>query len=148
DVSIGSQGYRTVLPDNRIVTGDETLGNFHGLFEYTPLGDGLYVGHAAYDGGGVQVWDDVRGVLLQVELSDTVFVVANREGEAVALAYQTPKGVAFVQTTMAELRALSPVVTPPKPPKPPDPPKPPPPVPPLPPVPPVPPVPPQPPVPP
>jgi hypothetical protein len=146
DGSVGSQGFRYVRPDNVIVSGDATYRPFNGLCEYTTLPSGLSIGQAAYDGGGIQVWDGV--VLRQLELGDCRFVRANESGDTVALAFTRPDGVVRILTTVAELRALPPVVVPPKPPKPPDPPKPPPPVPPLPPVPPQPPLPPVPPVPP
>ncbi len=139
DGSVGSQGYRYVTPQNVIVSGDATYGPFHGLFEYTQLADDLWIGQAAYDGGGVQVLERVGGakpgdetwVLHQLELGDCRFIRANRDadpGEAVALAFTRPGGVVLVSTTMAELRALPPVVTPEPPdpgPEPPDPPEPP-----------------------
>lgn len=118
DGSVGSQGYRYVNAANQIVSGDATYGPFHGLFEYTALSDDLWIGQAAYDGGGVQVWDGA--VLRQLELGDCRFVRATREGETVALAFTRPEGVVLITTTMAELRALPPVVTP-EPPTPPDP---------------------------
>lgn len=114
DGSVGSQGYRYVTPQNQIVSGDATYGPFHGLFEYTDLG-GLWIGQAAYDGGGVQVWDGTT--LRQLEPGYCVFVRANRDGEMVALAFFDAElnGVVLEQTTMTALRALPPVVVPPKP---------------------------------
>lgn len=128
---VGSQGYRYVNEANIIVSGDATyridLGAGRFLFEYTALAE-LLIGQAAYDGGGVQVWDGVR--LLQLETGDCRFIRANRDGDIVALAFTRPEGVVLIRTTMAELRALPPVVLPvppdptPIPPVPPDPPQP------------------------
>lgn len=112
---VGSQGYRYVDSQNQLVSGDATYGPFHGLFEYTDLGDGLWIGQAAYDGGGVQVWDDTHAnqlpILRQLETGNCRFIRANRAGEVVALAFTRPEGVVLIATTMAELRALPPVVT-------------------------------------
>lgn len=121
-------GYRYVTSGNAIVTGNATYGPFHGLFEYTYLGDNVWIGHAAYDGGGVQVLvrslDGGREVwrLLQLELGDCVWVVAERDGDIVALAFtRAREGVVLLSTTMAELRALPLAVPPPPPPPPPKP---------------------------
>lgn len=104
---VGSQGYRYVTDQNVIISGDATYGPWYGLFEYTDLGDGLWIGQAAYDGGGVQVWDGTT--LRQLEPGDCRFVRANRAGDVVALAFTRPEGVVLIQTTMAKLRALPPV---------------------------------------
>jgi hypothetical protein len=110
---LGSQGYRYVTDANVIVSGDATyridLGSGRSLFEYTDVG-GLLIGQAAYDGGGVQVWDGT--VLRQLETGDCRFIRANRDGDTVALAFTRPEGVVLMQTTVAELRTLPPVVTP------------------------------------
>jgi len=103
----------------RIYTGDETYGPFHGLFEYSEAGDGVYVGQAAYDGGGVQVWDGTA--LRQLELGDCRFIRVQWDGEAVAIAFTTPDAAVIWQTTRAELRALPPVETPEPEPQPPEP---------------------------
>lgn len=112
DGSVGSQGYRYVeddgTPQGRLVSGDATLGPFHGLFEYTQLAPDVWVGHAAYDGGGLQVWDGTT--LRQGELGDVRFVNAHASGELVSLAYSKPEGVVLAKTTLTELRALPPVV--------------------------------------
>lgn len=109
--SVGSQGYRYVeedgTPQGRIVSGDDSYGPFHGLFEYTDVG-GLWIGQAAYDGGGAQVWDGTT--LRQLELGDRRFIRANRAGDVVALAMSSPEGVVLLRTTLSELRALPPVV--------------------------------------
>lgn len=128
DGSAGSQGFRYVTPQNVIVSGDATyhidLGHGQALSEYTDVG-GLLIGQGAYDGGGVQVWDGTT--LRQLKPGYCVFVRANRAGETVTIAFFDGElnGVVRLVTTMAELRALPPVVTPPEPPKHPDPPVPP-----------------------
>lgn len=119
---IGSQGYRYVDEGNQIVSGDATYGPFHGLFEYTYLGGDVWIGQAAYDGGGVQVLERTTHIvdvdkpefciLRQLELGDCRFIRANRDGDTVALAFTKPDGVVLIRTTMAELRALPLVVAP------------------------------------
>jgi hypothetical protein len=133
-----------VTPDNVLVTGDATYGPWNGLSEYTDLGDGLWIGQA-HDFLAALVWDG--STLRVLETGACTFIRANRAGEAVTIALSKPEGVVLLSTTMAELRALPPVVTPPVPPvEPPVPPVPPdPPVPPKPPEPPIPPIPPTPP---
>lgn len=105
--SVGSQGYRYVTPENTLISGDATYGPFHGLFEYTYLEDGLWIGQGAEDGSGIRVWD---GTLRQLETGTCRFLRANRVGDVVALAFTRPDGVVLIRTTMAELRALPPVV--------------------------------------
>lgn len=105
--SVGSQGYRYVNAQNQIISGDATYGPFHGLFEYTYLEDGLWIGQGATDGSGVRAWDGVT--LRQLELGNCRFIRANRVNDRVALAFSRPEGVVLIQTTMAELRALPPV---------------------------------------
>jgi hypothetical protein len=142
DGSIGSQGWRYCAQDGsgtgRLITGDQTYGptspiavqyGVQGLFEYSPAGPDLWVGQAAYDGGGVQVWDGTT--LRQLERGDCRFVRVQWAGEQVAITFTTPPQTVLIQTTLAELRALPPVEAPeppeptPEPPEPPDPPVPP-----------------------
>lgn len=130
DGSVGSQGYRYVNDANQIVSGDATYGPFHGLFEYTQLAPDLWIGQAAYDGGGVQVLQREPSAvasifdtwtLRQLELGDGRFVRANFVGERVAIAWMQSVGSVIVWTTLRELRALSPVTVAPPPPPPPPP---------------------------
>lgn len=116
----GSQGYRFVRPDNTIATGDETYGPFHGLSEWTDLGDGLYVGQASDDYAAV-LYDARRDVRLLLETGYRRFIVANREAETVTICMADPSGCILLQTTMSELRArpvFAPVATPAPPPAP------------------------------
>ena len=119
DGAVGSQGYRYVTPANQVISGDATYGPFHGLFEYTALDTpGLWVGQGATDGSGCQLWDatdPAAPVLRQVELGDCRFLRARQAGDQVALAFMAADGVVLLWTTVAELRALPPVVAPPAP---------------------------------
>jgi len=127
DGSVGSQGYRYVendgTPAGRLISGDATYGPFHNLSQYTQLAPDLWIGQGM--DGGVQTWDGTVNRLL--EDGACTFIRANRDGEAVAIAFVKPDGAVIIQTTMAELRALPPVeapeppVEPPVPPEPPDP---------------------------
>src|SRR6185436_13253293 len=113
---VWADGYRYVTPENVIVSCNSTIGPFHGLFEYTQLAADCWIGHAAYDGGGLQVLTcDEMGVftLRQGPLGDCRFVNANRDGDVVAIAFSNEQGVVLIMTTMVELRALPPVVPPP-----------------------------------
>lgn len=122
DGSVGSQGYRYVAQDGSpagaLISGDATyrldLGSGRALFEWSAAGE-LLIGQAAYDGGGVQVWDG--STLRQLELGATTFVRVQWAGEQVAVSFMTPAGAVIIQTTLAELRALPPVVPPGKPPE-------------------------------
>jgi hypothetical protein len=79
-VEHGSQGFRYVTPDNRLVTGDQTYGHpTLKLWEYTDL-DGILIGQGE---GGCHVYID--GVLRQLEAGDTRFIRANRSGDRFAI---------------------------------------------------------------
>lgn len=118
---VNSQGYRRNA-DGSISDGRLTYGPFHGLSEYSDLGDGLYIGQGDPDHGtptGVILWDGKNNRLLQA--GHSTFLRVDRAGEAVAITFSTPSGCVFLQTTMAELRSL-PVVSAKPPEKKPDPP--------------------------
>lgn len=109
--NVTSQGYRRNA-DGSIVGGDATYGPFHGLSEYSDLGDGLFIGQGDPQHGtptGVILWDGTHNRLLQAGLA--TFIRVDRDGDAVAITFSTPSGAVFLQTTMAELRALPVVPT-------------------------------------
>ena len=121
DCSIGSQGWRYVTPDNVLVTGDETYGpgpDSPGLYEWTDLGDGLFVGQGADN--GVLIWDGQQHRVLGAQPSLCRFIRAHRAGETVSIAWWGETGVptTLVWATMDELRQL-PVLQPVEPPVPP-----------------------------
>jgi hypothetical protein len=113
DGSIGSQGWRYVDPlTGRLVTGDETYRHPRApaLYEYTDIGDGLYVGqHGDDTRPGCVLWDGAR--LRMVEAGRVRFIRANRNGETVALAMMREDGLPAVVlwTTVEELLALPPL---------------------------------------
>ena len=104
---VGSQGFRYVADDGRIVTGDQSYGPLHGLSEWSAYG-GLLIGqgHAA---GGCLVWDGT--VLRVLEPGDCRFIRVQGHGVNVAISFVKPDGAVIVQTTIAELRALPKVGT-------------------------------------
>jgi hypothetical protein len=105
-VEHGSQGFRYVTPDNRLVTGDQTYGHpTLKLWEYTDL-DGILIGQGE---GGCHVYID--GVLRQLEPGDTRFIRANRSGDRFAITIVHLDGLFTTLTTLsrADLAALPPV---------------------------------------
>lgn len=108
--SVGSQGYRYVdYYSGKIVSGDDSLYLPAGdIFEYTYLGDGLYVGQGSVT--GVVVWDGKFRRLLYDGTSNAIR--ASRFMELVAVSfYQPNKPSVIIQTTMQELRNL-PIINP------------------------------------
>jgi hypothetical protein len=125
DGSVGSQGYRYVAEDGRLVTGDETYSpntdfaqslGVQGLSQWSAYG-GVYVGQG-YDGGAL-VWDGA--VLRLLEPGECTFIRVQGVGDAVAVSIVKPDGAVIIDTTVAELRALPPVEAPEPEPLPPEP---------------------------
>lgn len=114
DCSIGSQGWRYVqrdgTPEGRLVTGDATYGPFHGLSEFTDLGDDLLLGQGnkaagcPIDGGAV-LRDGAVWRLL--EPGACRFIRADRVGDEVSVAlWKEGYGAVVCWLTVAELRGL------------------------------------------
>lgn len=122
-VANGSQGFRYVTPDNRLVTGDETYkwpGG--GLWEYTELPVGL-VGQGE-DGCRFLV----NGQLRSLTTGDARFIRAHQVGADVAITVVNLAGgfTTIHRLTESEVRNLPPAPVSPPPPQPPLPPPPPP----------------------
>ncbi len=128
--SVGSQGWRyygILGPSDqtppRLITGDETIRSSFGLTEWTYLGDSLWIGQGAAD-GGILVYDGAR--LRVLETGWDMFIRANRIGDDVAVAFYISQGTGrntavILQATMQELRQLPLYVPDPPPPPSPDP---------------------------
>jgi hypothetical protein len=104
---LGSNGIRCFdYVTGAIVTGDATYASTFGLAEYTPLGDGLFVGLNNVSGPGLAVWDGTT--IRPIVQADIVGYHANRDGDNVCLSFIQAKGqpAVILQSTMTELRAL------------------------------------------
>lgn len=107
----GSQGYRYLDPvTGRIVFGDDTYGpkpHAPRLFEWTDLGDGLFVGQG--DAGGVLLWDGTHHRVLEPTTTGLCrFIRARRDGNTVSIAWWGYNGAVTtcVWASVDDLRQL------------------------------------------
>lgn len=87
DCSQGSQGFRYVAADGRIVSGDATYAPADGvlLHEWTDLGDGYRVGQGPDDNGAF-LYDPTTRLYHEVIVGRARFVRSERNGQAVVIA--------------------------------------------------------------
>lgn len=81
--SVGSQGYRCLAPGTQeILSGDQTYSSPFGLSEYTPIGDGIYVGQGSAN-GGIVIWDGTHH--RELASGDRRVIRVNRVGNDIAI---------------------------------------------------------------
>jgi hypothetical protein len=107
DGSAGSQGYRYVTPDNRLMTGDETVGPLYHVSKWTDLSllqDRTMVIGQAHWTNAVVMWDGEQHRLIESVAGS--WITAHRSGELCSITYATDTYAVLLLATEAELRTF------------------------------------------